>query len=832
MGKSRLVRRVLADRHVMHAAASAPLVPTAAGLLADLLEQPEGAPHDLVRRLRSGAADVASDDRLQVRGAGRRLGELAAGATLLVEDLELLTGSELELLLEGLAASGLAYVLTSREPVPGPVEVAVGAWGPEDAGRLLDQVLPRATAELRHAVLERAGDCPLYVEQCAQLLLENGAVSVDEHGTRLLAPDRLREVPSSMRLFVSSRLDLLPALQRDVLGVAAVLGSDPDLRLLEHLTGEHAPLVERLVEKGFLRWVPGAFDQPTLRFSHALVRDVAYETQLRSRRVQVHRAAAEWYAVLPVAQVLEAQAYHLESAARLERPDCELLRRTVAAMVLFARSIEEERTRTSKEVLLRARELAEGRDECGVDLLGLELATSAVQFLLGEEDGGRDAAERAMVLAVERGDSAATAEARLQLGRSWRFVDEQQAQRHLDEAAAAYELAGDRSGTAKVEVERAIQAEHQRGLAQYVEHLESAYQEAMRSGDIRLQAFCAQELAVHHAFASGLDSFVVWSQRAREVSRADDVGVEPRLDLASGALAMYGLAPASGVEAMRRALAASRDLGLEHVYCNALVGLGDLLVLSGRLDEADVVVAEARAHAARKPTPWMGLQLDLLEARLLLRQGRPGAARETLEAVADHELAATGVMRRDLAEARAWVALERGHLAEARAQAADAIGVDEELGERVAPLRPRLAEVVATVASGDTVALGTIAELRRRCRETGLTTIAQLANRWLCVEELTHGWTVDLHGLEEVDVIEARALDLEIEALSQRRWELLAEAAQVWAELGTTVWQARALLWHSELTGTPSDAAQELLAALEAPDGLADALRAQVRGLR
>ena len=136
------------------------------------------------------------------------------------------------------------------------------------------------------------------------------------------------------------------------------------------------------------------------------------------------------------------------------------------------------------------------------------------------------------------------------------------------------------------------------------------------------------------------------------------------------------------------------------------------------------------------------------------------------------------------------------------------------------------------MCAGQAPSLGTIANLRSEARETGLTTISQLANRWLYVDELTRGWSVDLHGLEELDVIECRALDREIGALSTGVWDLLLEAADIWAELGTTVWQARALLWHTELTGSPHPEADDLLVVLQSPDGLAEHLRSQVRGLR
>jgi hypothetical protein len=681
-------------------------------------------------------------------------------------------------------------------------------------------------------VLSRAGDCPLYVEQCVRLLLENGAVAVDEHGARVLDAERLRDIPSSMRLFVSSRLDALPDAERTVLGTAAVLGAEPDLALLGHLVGGHADEIDRLVSAGFLRWSRASAGNPQLSFSHALVRDIAYESTLRSRRVEIHRAAAQWYAVLPVAQVLESQAYHLEAAVELEEPDCELLRKTVEAMVLYARSVEEERTSVSRDVLVRARALADRRQECGVDRLALELGWAAVSELGGQADEAGRAARTALALAEERQDNAARAEACLQLARTVRFIDEQLAADRLAAAEEAYGVVGDTAGVARVQIERGIQAGHKHGLTSYLTHLEQAFHQAMRSSDVRLQAGCAQLLAMHHAFVRGRASFEEWAARARDVARADDVGVEQRLDLALAGLAFFGLDPNEGLEASQRALAGGRDLGIVHVYSNALVTTLELLVSAGRLDSAERLLPEAHAHGDSRPSPWLGLQFWLAEARLRSRLGDVAAAQQALEHVASFDLSDVAVLRRDLAEARAWVALERGRFGEARALAAEAVTADEDMDERCASLRPRLIEIVAGAALGDSIPLGSIASIRSLARETGLGTVAQLANRWLYVEELTHGWSVDLHGLVECGVIECRALDLEIAALSNRDWPLLLRAAEVWAELGTTVWRARALLWHSELTGAMSPEADEILAALDAPADLAQQLRAQVRELR
>ena len=107
--------------------------------------------------------------------------------------------------------------------------------------------------------------------------------------------------------------------------------------------------------------------------------------------------------------------------------------------------------------------LAESRPECPVDRLALELATASVEHLAGEQTPSRAAAERAAQLAQAAGAQAAVAEAHLHLARSFRYQDDRRAVDELDAAQRAYELVGDRAGTARVLIEHAAQAQHTEG---------------------------------------------------------------------------------------------------------------------------------------------------------------------------------------------------------------------------------------------------------------------------------------------------------------------------------------------------------------------------------
>jgi class 3 adenylate cyclase/energy-coupling factor transporter ATP-binding protein EcfA2 len=831
-GKSRLLRHLLGARPHRLVVCSPTRMMLARDVLVEVLRGVDDVPAGLFARLVRGPADDEGEDaeRALVRAAARHLDE---DVLVVVEDAERLEEPEAALLAEAVSAGGTWFFASRRELPVGLPAVGVPPLSEPEAAAFVEALLPGASQQLTDVLLNRAGDSPLFLEQCAQFLVESGVVTVGVGSTEVLRPDELRGVPTSMRLFVSGRLDLLQPVERDVLGMAAALGDAADPDLLTHLAGDVSDVVDALVDRRLLRWRSGTADRPVLAFSHALVRDVAYDTQLRQRRSEIHRAAADWYAVLPTVHVLEAQAFHLEQAVALGESDCGLLRRAVEAMVHFARSVELERSRAARSVLDRARALAESRPECAPDLLQLEISSTVVAELAGDHASALRSAARGLDLALERREALAEAELRVLRAKTLLSSDPGRASDELDLAGALYRAAEDLAGEARVAVERGWVLAVTDGVPASLPDLERGFHLSMRSGDARLQAQTAQQLALHHAIVSGTSAYEQWAARARAVSRADDDGLEMRLSLSVAALASFGLDVGTGLAQSHVALSGGRELGLAHVYENALIIRLDLLVIDGRLTEAAELLGEGRRAAAARLSPVTTIDLDLIEARLRQRQGDLGAAERLLAGVQAHPYLATShTSVRDLAEARAWSLLERGLFAEAAQEAATAVAMDTEADESLTSLRPRMAEVVARTAARLPLRLNAIASLRATARSTGLALPAGLASRWVLVDELTRGWDVDLFGIEEADgLVEGEALDLEISALSTRTWSLLVEAAQTWRRLGDTVWEARALLWHSELTGQEHPEADALLLRLRSPDGLAAMFRGQVSAL-
>ena len=145
------------------------------------------------------------------------------------------------------------------------------------------------------ACIQRAGGNPFFLEQ---LLRHTGEVAS-------------ALVPASVQSLVLGRADRLLPEEKRALQAASVLGQRMTLAALRHLVGNPQYGAERLIDQQFIRR-----EGSELAFVHALVRDGVYASLLKTRRRELHRAAALWYGERDLA--LGAQ--HLELAEAEEAP--------------------------------------------------------------------------------------------------------------------------------------------------------------------------------------------------------------------------------------------------------------------------------------------------------------------------------------------------------------------------------------------------------------------------------------------------------------------------------------------------------------------------------
>jgi class 3 adenylate cyclase len=136
------------------------------------------------------------------------------------------------------------------------------------------------------AVLQIAEGNPLFIEQLAASIGET-------------APGRL---PTNIREIVAARLDSLPAAERSLLLDAAVVGKVFWLDALAALRGsadraELTRILDRLERRDLIRRESGSMieGKPQFGFTHALIREVAYELLPRAERARRHGVVAEFF---------------------------------------------------------------------------------------------------------------------------------------------------------------------------------------------------------------------------------------------------------------------------------------------------------------------------------------------------------------------------------------------------------------------------------------------------------------------------------------------------------------------------------------------------------
>ena len=166
--------------------------------------------------------------------------------------------------------------------------------------------------ELANLVTERAAGNPFFAEELVRDLSER-EVLVGGRGCYLCAdPIGDVSVPSTLQAVIAARIDRLGAAAKRTLNAAAVIGSQFSPAMLEALQVE--PVLDELARAELIDQT--AFTPaPEFTFRHPLIRAVAYESQLKSDRAQLHRRVAD--AIEREDQSAALVAEHLEAAGDL-----------------------------------------------------------------------------------------------------------------------------------------------------------------------------------------------------------------------------------------------------------------------------------------------------------------------------------------------------------------------------------------------------------------------------------------------------------------------------------------------------------------------------------
>jgi len=173
------------------------------------------------------------------------------------------------------------------------------ALTPADSSRLTSALLPTSDQAQVETIVDRSGGNPLYIRELVRYLDEQA----EHHGdTPSVAGGEPAIFPDSLHTLIAARLDALPEEHKAALADAAVVGHVFWPSTLAAIRGTSPGSVDAVLDQLSARQFVRESSESTfagereLAFSHALIRDVAYDALPRAERARKHAAVAQWLA--------------------------------------------------------------------------------------------------------------------------------------------------------------------------------------------------------------------------------------------------------------------------------------------------------------------------------------------------------------------------------------------------------------------------------------------------------------------------------------------------------------------------------------------------------
>jgi DNA-binding SARP family transcriptional activator len=260
----------------------------------------------------AGAAPAPGESLWAIR---RLLESLAADSpvVLSIEDVHWAEPTLLELI-EGLADwlrdSPLLLLCTTRPDIferrPGwgggrsnATIIGLNPLSTDETGLLIENLVqhPGLDADAKAKITEAAEGNPLFVEQLLSMLIDEGLLTRSGGSWTLAADLSSIALPTSLQTLLTARLDALTPPERQVLGVASVVGRTFDVQTVEAL-GSHtnaddvATSIAQLVRKDLVRPARTP-DGEGFRFRHVLIMNATYETLPKRARAAMHERVAD-----------------------------------------------------------------------------------------------------------------------------------------------------------------------------------------------------------------------------------------------------------------------------------------------------------------------------------------------------------------------------------------------------------------------------------------------------------------------------------------------------------------------------------------------------------
>ena len=135
-------------------------------------------------------------------------------------------------------APGWKLVTSVREAMGGSLtEISLGALSEKDSRQLVSNLLEieALSEETRALILKKAEGNPFFVEEVIRMLIDRGAIVRQNGGWMAGAEIDRVEIPDNLEGLLMARIDRLPDEAKHILRVAAVIGRQFPLRVLEYV---------------------------------------------------------------------------------------------------------------------------------------------------------------------------------------------------------------------------------------------------------------------------------------------------------------------------------------------------------------------------------------------------------------------------------------------------------------------------------------------------------------------------------------------------------------------------------------------------------------------
>jgi tetratricopeptide (TPR) repeat protein len=175
-------------------------------------------------------------------------------------------------------------------------QIRLDTLPPGNTSELLDTLLgdDPALDPLKQLLIKRGN--PFFLEESIRTLVETRMLVGARGAYRLTQPVAVLRIPATVQSILASRIDRLPAEEKQLLQMASVIGKHVAFGLLEavsELPGETLRNTLAHLRAADFLYETKLFPEVEYSFKHALTHEVTYASLLQSRRRELHSCIVE-----------------------------------------------------------------------------------------------------------------------------------------------------------------------------------------------------------------------------------------------------------------------------------------------------------------------------------------------------------------------------------------------------------------------------------------------------------------------------------------------------------------------------------------------------------